>query len=111
VKADDEVNLENIGFHRQNFLISWDACSMHDEEVMTAEMADFKASGAHHHGPHANSLSCMDIMELAQNPDSRGMNLDFDREVLDRGFNVAHDCFGHDYQLTVENPARLLVQE
>jgi phosphotriesterase-related protein len=45
VTPDDPVTLENVGFLKHNFLMSWDACSMHDEEVMTAEVADFKASG------------------------------------------------------------------
>lgn len=45
VAADDPVTIENIGFLKHSFMMSWDACSMHDEEVMTAETADFKASG------------------------------------------------------------------
>ena len=45
VAADDPVTLENVSLLEHNFIMSWDACSMHDEELMTAEVADFKASG------------------------------------------------------------------
>jgi phosphotriesterase-related protein len=45
VKPDDPVTLENIYHLRHNFILSWDAVSMHDEEIMVAEMVDFKASG------------------------------------------------------------------
>jgi phosphotriesterase-related protein len=45
IGADDPVALENVGYHQHCFIMSWDACSMHDEEVMTAEVADFRASG------------------------------------------------------------------
>jgi len=45
VKADDQLSLENIGLHRRNFFLTWDAVSMNDEEVMTAEMKEFKTSG------------------------------------------------------------------
>jgi phosphotriesterase-related protein len=45
VHADDLLSLENIGFHRRNFFLTWDAVSMHDEEVMEDEMADFKSTG------------------------------------------------------------------
>ena len=43
--ADEPVCIENIGYLRRNYFLSWDAVSMDDEELMTAEMADFKASG------------------------------------------------------------------
>ena len=45
VAADDPVTLENVSLLEHCFIMSWDACSMHDEELMTAEVADFKASG------------------------------------------------------------------
>lgn len=45
VKPNDKVTLENIYHHRNDFILSWDAVSMHDEEIMIAEMVDFKASG------------------------------------------------------------------
>jgi len=45
VKANDMLSLENIGFHRRNFFLTWDAVSMHDEDAMEAEMADFKSTG------------------------------------------------------------------
>lgn len=45
VKENDRLSLENIGLHRRNFFLTWDAVSMDDEEVMTAEMMEFKSSG------------------------------------------------------------------
>jgi phosphotriesterase-related protein len=45
VKADDPVRLENIGLLQRNFTLTKDACSMHDEEWMAAEVAEFKESG------------------------------------------------------------------
>jgi phosphotriesterase-related protein len=45
VKENEPVNLENIGYLRHNFILTWDAVSMHDEGVMVAELADFKTSG------------------------------------------------------------------
>ena len=43
--ADEPVCIENIGYLRRNYFLSWDAVSMDDEDLMTAEMVDFKASG------------------------------------------------------------------
>lgn len=45
VKPDDPVSLDNIGLLQRNFTLSKDACSMFDEELMTAEMQEFKDSG------------------------------------------------------------------
>ena len=45
VAPEDKVSLDNFGCLRHGFIMSRDACSMHDEEVMIVEMADFKASG------------------------------------------------------------------
>lgn len=45
VKAEDKVDLANIHHHRQNFILSWDAVSMSEEEAVIAEMVDFKNSG------------------------------------------------------------------
>lgn len=231
VKPDDPVSLDNIYHLRNNFILSWDAVSMHDEEVMAAEMKDFKASGgsalvdmsvpglrsdieaihriseksgvhvvattglysedswpdqfktmsvkdyerymsgevcdgiegtkikaghlkaaiedgiteqgekllkaiAHvsdetglsasiHHGigmspeqvrmvvkilltagmkPEKilmchmqNHLTSMDLKTLLHDPEARKLSLDFNKELLDQGLTVGHDCFGHDY--------------
>ncbi len=233
VKADDKVTLENIYYHRNNFILSWDAVSMHDEDIMTAEMSDFKASGGSamadmsvpglrsdiqairriseksgvhviattglytedswpdkfktmsvqdyeqymlgevrngiegtdikaghlkaaieegyteqgekllkaiarvsaetglsasiHHGigmtpdqvkevvktllnagmsvdrilmcHMQNHLTSMDLKTLQHDPESRKLSLDFNKELLDMGLTVGHDCFGHDYHL------------
>jgi phosphotriesterase-related protein len=233
VKPDDKVTIENRYYHRENFILSWDAVSMRDENVMMAEMADFKSSGGSglldmsvpglrsdlsairrisektgvhvvaatglysedswpdqfktmsikeyesymlgeinvgientgikaghikaaieegpteqgikllkaiarvsnetglsvsiHHGimmtldevreimkilfkagidPQRtlmchmqNSIACMDFKKLVQDPSSRKLNLEFNKEVMDNGFFAGHDCFGHDYQL------------
>jgi len=45
VEADDPVRLDNIGLLQRNFTLCKDACSMHDEEWMAAELAEFKDSG------------------------------------------------------------------
>jgi phosphotriesterase-related protein len=45
VKPDDLVSLDNIGVLQRNFTLSKDACSMFDEDLMTAEMQEFKDSG------------------------------------------------------------------
>jgi len=45
-----------------------------------------------------NSLVCMDLKTLVQDPASRTLSIDFNKEVMDRGFNAGHDCFGHDYK-------------
>jgi phosphotriesterase-related protein len=45
VEPEDTVSLENIGLHQRNFSLTKDACSMHDEDWMTAEMQEFKDSG------------------------------------------------------------------
>jgi len=233
VKADDKVTLENIYYHKRDFLLSWDGVSMHDEDVMREEVADFKASGGsamidvsvpglrsdlpairriaqatgvhiiattglyaedswperfkamstqeyvdymrgeieqgiedtgikaghikaaiegapspqeiklleavaqmstesglavsiHHHPTMGgdelrkimttlenagadparilmchmqNSLTCWDVKTLVQDPSARGVNLDLNKEVMDRGFIAGHDCFGHDYRV------------
>ena len=233
VKANDEVTLDNIYYLRHNFILSWDAVSMHDEGTMVAEMIDFKDSGGSamvdmsvpglrsdlhairrisqksgvhvvvttglysedswpdkfkamstrqyeqymlgevrngiedtairaghlkaaiedgpteqgekllkaiarvsnetglsasiHHGigmtpdqvrrvvkillaagmnPERilmchmqNHLTSMDLKTLLRDPEARKLNLDFNRELLDQGLTVGHDCFGHDYHL------------
>jgi len=43
--ADEPVGIENIGYLRRNFFLSWDAVSIDDEALMTDELAEFKASG------------------------------------------------------------------
>ena len=45
VKEDDPVSLENIGLLRRNFILSRDGLRLDNEDVVTAEVADFKASG------------------------------------------------------------------
>jgi phosphotriesterase-related protein len=45
VAPDDQVALNNFGLLQHNFMMSWDACTMRDEEVMAAEASDFRASG------------------------------------------------------------------
>ncbi len=45
VKPDDLVSLENIGLHQRNFTLTRDGCSMHDEEWMAAELAEYRESG------------------------------------------------------------------
>ena len=233
VKANDKVTLDNIYYLRHNFILSWDAVSMHEEESMVAEMADFRASGGSavvdmsvpglrsdlnairriseksgvhvvattglysedswpdkfksmsqreyeqymvgevhsgiedtgikaghlkaaiedgvtkqgekllkaiarvsnetglsasiHHGigmtpdqvrmvvkilldagmnPERilmchmqNHLTSMDLKKLLRDPEARKLNLDFNKELLDQGLTIGHDCFGHDYHL------------
>ncbi len=45
IDEDEPVSIENIGFLRRNYFLSWDAVIMDDEELMAAEMAEFKTSG------------------------------------------------------------------
>lgn len=45
VKADDLVSLDNIGLIQRNLTLTKDGCSMFDEDLMTAEMQEFKDSG------------------------------------------------------------------
>jgi phosphotriesterase-related protein len=45
VGPEDPVSLENIGLHQRNYSLTRDACSMHDIDWMTAELAEYKASG------------------------------------------------------------------
>jgi len=45
VKEDDPVSLENIGFLRHSPIMAMDNLRLDDEDVMAAEVADFKASG------------------------------------------------------------------
>lgn len=45
VKPDHPVRLENIGILQRNFSLTKDACSMHDEGWMAAELSEFKESG------------------------------------------------------------------
>ena len=233
VKANDKLTLDNIYYLRHNFILCWDAVSMHDEESMVAELADFKASGGSaivdmsvpglrsdieairriseksgvhvvattglysedswpdkfksmsiheyaqylleeartgiegtdikaghlkvaiedgvteqgekllraiarvsndtglsasiHHGigmppeqvrevvkilldagmdPQRilmchmqNHLTSMDLETLIRDPEARKLNLDFNKELLDQGLMIGHDCFGHDYHL------------
>jgi len=235
VKEDDRLSLENIYHHRQNFILSWDGVSMHEQDVMLEELIDFKKSGgsamidvsvpglrsnltaikelsqksgvhviattglysedswpdqfktmsikdyedymtaeievgientgikaghikvaieegpteqgikllkaaAHvsnasglpfsiHHGlmmsldqvrkivsiileegvdpgrtimcHMQNSIACMDLKKLVQDPESRQLTLDFNKEIMDQGFIAGHDCFGHDYKLAI----------
>jgi len=46
IKDDDPVSLENIGPLRRNHILTWDGLSLFDEELMEAEVKDFKESGA-----------------------------------------------------------------
>ena len=48
-----------------------------------------------------NSIACMDLKKLVQDPQSRHLTLDFNKEIMDKGFIAGHDCFGHDYKLTM----------
>ena len=41
----EPVSIENIGLLRRNYYLNWDSVIIDDEELMTEEMADFKASG------------------------------------------------------------------
>jgi len=45
VNSDDPVSLENIGLLKRDFILTKDALRIDDEDVVTAEVADFKASG------------------------------------------------------------------
>jgi len=45
VKEDDRVSLENIGFLRHSPIMAMDNLRLDDEEIMSAEVHDFKASG------------------------------------------------------------------
>ena len=45
IHADDKVSLENIGMLHRNTILAWDALNQDDEEMLTAEVADFKALG------------------------------------------------------------------
>ncbi len=48
-----------------------------------------------------NSISCADPVKLVQDPKARLLALDFNKEILDQGLVAGHDCFGHDYKLTM----------
>ncbi len=48
-----------------------------------------------------NSIACMDVKTLVQDPKSRDLTLDFNKEIMDKGFIAGHDCFGHEYGLTL----------
>jgi phosphotriesterase-related protein len=43
--SDDPVSLDNIGLLRRMFMLCKDNCRLDDEDVMAAEVADFKTSG------------------------------------------------------------------
>ncbi len=45
IDPDEPVSLENIGLLRRNFFLTNDNTIIDDEELMAAEVADFKASG------------------------------------------------------------------
>lgn len=45
VTPDDPVRLDNLGYLKHMFILSRDAVNLRDEELMTGEVADFKASG------------------------------------------------------------------
>lgn len=45
VANDEPVTLENIGILRRNFILNRDGLSLDDEELMAAEVMDFKESG------------------------------------------------------------------
>jgi phosphotriesterase-related protein len=45
VKLEDPVTLDNLGMLKHGFIMSQDAFVMEDEELMAAELADFKAEG------------------------------------------------------------------
>jgi phosphotriesterase-related protein len=48
-----------------------------------------------------NSLMCMEFDKLVHDPSRRELNLSLNRELLDRGLNVGHDCFGMDFRLDI----------
>lgn len=45
VAPDDPISLENLGILRHAFILSRDAMDLRDEALMTAEAADFRATG------------------------------------------------------------------
>lgn len=45
VSPDELIRLDNLGFLRHTFILSRDVMDLQDEELMTAEVADFRASG------------------------------------------------------------------
>jgi phosphotriesterase-related protein len=48
-----------------------------------------------------HSIACMDLKKLVQDPSSRQLSIDFNKEMLDKGFIAGHDCFGHEYRLVL----------
>jgi phosphotriesterase-related protein len=45
IKPDEAVRLDNLGQLKHGFIMSWDAIVMEDEELMAAELADFRLQG------------------------------------------------------------------
>ncbi|MBS1886536.1 MAG: hypothetical protein JSU06_05030 [Actinobacteria bacterium] len=44
-----------------------------------------------------------DLMRLLADPTAPAVRLDYHRELLERGYNVAIDCFGHDWAIERED--------
>ncbi|RJP70315.1 MAG: phosphotriesterase [Candidatus Abyssobacteria bacterium SURF_17] len=45
VSPDEPIRLDNLAFLKHNFILSHDVMDLRNEDVMTGEVADFKASG------------------------------------------------------------------
>lgn len=45
IHEDDKVALDNVGILHRNTILAWDALDHDDEQMVTAEVADFKALG------------------------------------------------------------------
>lgn len=105
VSGDDPVSLENIGLlHRDHFLVA-DNMVLDDEEVMTAELADFKAAG----GGAMVEMSCIGLRvslpAIQRISRKTGIHV-----VATTGLYVEQSCPEHAGK-TIEQLTELMVKE
>jgi len=107
LSGDDPVSLENIGLLiRRNMLLLADNLVLDDEEVMTAEVADFKVAG----GAAMVEMSCLglrlNLPGIQQISQKTGVHV-----VATTGLYVEDSWPEYAREMTVEQLADLMVKE
>jgi phosphotriesterase-related protein len=106
VSRHDPVLLENIGFLRRNWFLVDDNAVMDDAELMTAEIADFKASG----GSAMVDMSCLglriNLPAIQQISKKTGVHV-----IATTGLYVESACPAYTRDMTVDQLTRLMVKE
>jgi phosphotriesterase-related protein len=106
VSGDEPVSLENVGLLRRNWFLLADNMLLDDEEVMAAEVADFKASG----GAAMVDMSCpglrFNLPGIQRISQKTGVHV-----VATTGLYVEDSWPEYAWEMTVEQLTKLMVKE